>query len=111
VRSVDYDVWWCERCRDPLVLRYGKIFTFYSGCPSCRAKTLSSSTTTITRATEYSGGSERVDQKCAHCNYRNSFTRSTPRITRSSSSSSSSSSSRSSFGGGSSSGRGSSGSW
>lgn len=117
VGSVDYDVWWCERCRDPLVLRYGKIFTTYSGCPSCSAKTLSSSTTTLSRATEYSGGSERVDQKCAHCSYRNSFTRSTPRITRSSSSSSSSrssfssSSSRSSFGGGSSSGRGSSGSW
>lgn len=117
VGSVDYDVWWCERCHDPLVLRYGKIFTTYSGCPSCSAKTLSSSTTTLSRATEYSGGSERVDQKCAHCSYRNSFTRSTPRITRSSSSSSSSrssfssSSSRSSFGGGSSSGRGSSGSW
>lgn len=117
VGSVDYDVWWCERCHDPLVLRYGKIFTSYSGCPSCSAKTLSSSTTTLSRATEYSGGSERVDQRCAHCSYRNSFTRSTPRITRSSSSSSSSrssfssSSSRSSFGGGSSSGRGSSGSW
>lgn len=115
VRSVDYDVWWCERCRDPLVLRYGKLFTSYSGCPSCNAKTLASSTTTLSRATEYSGGSERVDERCAHCNYRNSFTRRTPRLTRSSSSSSrssfSSSSSRSSFGGGSSSGRGSSGSW
>jgi len=116
IGSVDYDVWWCGRCEDALVLRYGAIFTSYSSCPQCNAKTKSSSTTTLSRATEYSGGSERIDEKCANCSYKNSFTRTTARLTRSSSSSSSwSSSSRSSssssFGGGSSSGRGSSGSW
>lgn len=115
IGSVDYDVWFCQRCSDALVLRYGAWFTGYSTCPECRSKAKTSRTTTLSRATEYSTGSERVDERCEHCSFRNSFTRTTPRIQRSSSSSSSSrsssSSSRSSFGGGSSSGRGSSGSW
>lgn len=109
IGSVDYDVWWCGRCNDVLVLRYGAIFTSYSKCPGCSAKTKSSSTTTLSHATEYSGGRERIDERCANCSYTNSFTRSTARL--SSSSDSSSSSSSSSFGGGSSSGGGSSGSW
>ena len=113
IGSVDYDVWWCGRCRDVLVLRYGAIFSSYSKCTSCSAKTLRSSTTTLISATEYSGGTERIDELCANCAYKNSYTRSTARLSSSSdsSSSSSSSSSGSSFGGGSSSGGGSSGSW
>lgn len=110
VGSVDYDVWWCGRCRDVLVLRYGAFFTSYSKCPGCSARTKTSSTTTLSHATEYSCGSERIDERCAHCSYTNSFTRTTARLS-SSSSSSDSSSSDSSFGGGSSSGGGSSGSW
>ncbi len=110
--SVDYDVWWCGRCKDVLVLRYGAIFTSYSKCPQCNAKTKSSTTTTLSYATEYSGGSEQIDERCANCSYTNSFVRSTARLSSSSDSSSSSSSgSSSSFGGGSSSGGGSSGSW
>ena len=112
IKSVDYDVWWCGRCDDVLVLRYGAIFTRFSKCPGCSAKTRSSSTTTLSSATEYSGGRARIDERCANCSYTNSYTRTTARLSSSrSSSSSSSSSSRSSFGGGSSSGRGSSGSW
>ncbi len=114
IGSVDYDVWWCGRCEDALVLRYGAIFTSYSKCPQCSAKTKSSSTTTLSYATEYSGGSQRIDERCANCSFTNSFVRATARLSKSSSSSSSSSSrssSSSSFGGGSSSGRGSSGSW
>lgn len=116
IGSVDYDVWWCGRCQDVLVLRYGAFFTSYSKCPQCSARTLSSTTTTITHATEYSGGLQRIDERCENCSHTNSYTRTTARITRSSSSSgsswsSSSSSSSSSFGGGSSSGGGSSGSW
>ena len=116
IGSVDYDVWWCGRCKDVLVLRYGAFFTSYSSCPSCSAKTRQSTTTTTRYATEWSCGSQRIDEHCVNCSYTNSFTRSTARLSsssssRSSSSSSSSSSSRSSFGGGSSSGGGSSGSW
>ncbi|MFT3709979.1 MAG: TPM domain-containing protein [Archangium sp.] len=114
IRSVDYDVWWCGRCDDVLVLRYGAWFSSYSTCSGCGAKTLSSNTTTLRHATEWSGGLQRIDEKCVNCSYTNSYTRSTARLSSSSSSSSwssSSSSSGSSFGGGSSSGGGSSGSW
>ncbi len=109
IGSVDYDVWWCGRCDDVLVLRYGAIFTSYSNCPSCSAKTKQSSTTTLQYATEYSGGLQRIDESCVNCSYTNSYTRTTARL--SSSSDSSSSGGGSSFGGGSSSGGGSSGSW
>jgi uncharacterized protein len=111
--SVDYDVWMCPDCESTLTLRYGALFTSYSKCPQCRAKTLHTRTTTITAATQYSTGVARVEEDCRHCSHRNSYTRTIPRKPRSTSSSSSSSrsSSSSSRGGGSSSGRGSSGSW
>lgn len=111
IKSVDYDVWWCGRCEDVLVLRYGAIFSSYSNCDGCGAKTSSSRTTTLSRATEYSSGQERIDQKCAACSYTNSYTRTTARLASRSSSSLRNSSSGSSFGGGRSSGGGSSGSW
>ncbi len=105
--SVDYDIWMCQGCKNTLKLRYGAFFTGYSKCSQCKAKTLHTSTTTLTHATEYSAGLARVEEECRNCSYRNSYTRTIPRETRSSSSSSGSSSG----GGGSSSGRGSSGSW
>lgn len=115
IGSVDYDVWWCGFCRDALVLDYSSWFSGHSRCPQCSNRTRTSSTTTLQHATEYSGGLQRIDERCAHCSYTNSYTRTTARLSSSSSSSSSSwsssSSSGSSFGGGSSSGGGSSGSW
>ncbi|MDY7227543.1 TPM domain-containing protein [Hyalangium rubrum] len=113
--SVDYDVWLCEGCGHTEKLRYGAIFTQFSKCGSCRAKTLKTTSRTLVSATEHSSGTAEVTERCAHCNYENKYTRSIPR--KSSSNRSSSSSSRSSFGsssrssGGSSSGRGSSGRW
>ena len=111
IKSVDYDVWWCGRCDDVLVLRYGAFFSGYSSCPGCKAKTRTSTTTTISHATEWSTGLQQIDERCANCSYTNSYTRTTARLSSSSDSSSSSSSSSSSFDGGSSSGGGSSGSW
>ena len=105
--SVDYDVWWCGRCNDALVLRYGTIFTRYSRCRSCDHKTSSSSSVTLVHATYDHGGTVEVTESCQFCNHVHRYTRHTARLTRSDSSSSSSSS----FGGGSSSGGGSSGSW
>jgi uncharacterized protein len=102
VGSVDYDVWTC-RCGQTLKLRYGKMFSSYARCRSCQARTLKVTSTTLVSATTSSEGRARVDERCAHCNYANSYERSIPRVRESSSSSSS--------GGGSSSGRGSSGSW
>jgi uncharacterized membrane protein YgcG len=129
VGSVDYDVWWCAACQDVWINDNVAWFSSYSRCPKCSARTRQSRTTTERHATEYSTGLERIDESCAHCDYRNTYTRTTARIVRTSSSSSrsswssgsssrssfssssSSSSSRSSFGGGRSSGGGSSGSW
>ncbi len=108
IGSIDYDVWQCGRCNNVLVLDYGKFFSGYSKCGGCSSKALKSTSTTLSAATEYSEGLVQIDEHCAHCNHQSSYTRSTPRITRSDDSSSSSSSS---FGGGSSSGGGSSGSW
>jgi uncharacterized membrane protein YgcG len=105
--SVDYDVWWCGRCSDALVIDYSAWFSSYSRCPQCSNRTRSRSSTTLQWATEHCGGLVQVDERCASCSYTNRYTRTTARLTRSHSSSSSSSS----FGGGRSSGGGSSGSW
>ncbi|HZH78190.1 MAG TPA: TPM domain-containing protein [Archangium sp.] len=102
--SVDYDVWWCRECCDAQVERYNAWTSRYSTCPSCDYATKSESTTTLVAATYDHGGTVKVTVTCGHCSYGNTFTRSTPQLTRSSSSSSS-------FGGGRSSGGGSSGSW
>lgn len=115
--TVDYDVWWCGRCNDPLVIRYGALFTMHFACKSCGFKTATSSSTTLVHATYDHGGQVQVTETCKHCSHSHSFIRYTSRLTRPSESSSSSNSfssgggSSSSFGGGSSSGRGSSGSW
>ena len=98
------NIWSC-RCGQALKLRYGSLFTSYGKCRSCQAKTLKATTTTLVSATTSSEGRARVDERCEHCSYTNSYERSIPRIQERSSSSSSSSSR------GSSSGRGSSGSW
>lgn len=117
--SVDYDVWYCGRCNDALVARYGALFTRYGQCTGCGFKAATSSSRTVTHATEYSTGLVEVTQRCSNCTHVGTSTRVTARIqrtsssssTRSSWSSSSSSRSSSSWGGGRSSGGGSSGSW
>ena len=108
--SVDYDVWWCESCQDAQVESYGSWFTSYAKCPRCRYRTKTENSNTIQSATYDHGGIVGVNVHCKHCDHRDYFTRSTPKLTRPSPSSSSSSGS-SSFGGGRSSGGGSSGSW
>jgi len=115
--SVDYDVWSCPSCDRVQKLRYGAIFTRYSRCPHCGAKTKNETTQTLESATEYREGRKQITEDCKNCDYHRVYYRTIPRITKSSDSSSSrsfSSSSRSSSssrGGGRSSGRGASGSW
>lgn len=106
VGSVDHQIWVCPSCGQTEKARRSRWFSGYSACPQCKAKTLKSTSTTVSAATYTSGGLIRVDQACAHCSYKNSYTRSTPRRQRSSSSRSGSG-----FGGGRSSGRGASGRW
>lgn len=103
--SVDYDVWWCTRCEDALVLRYRAWWTRYKTCPKCDFVCAMQSTRTLIHATYSSGGQVEVNLKCDRCGHHQSHVRYTPRLQRSTTSSSSSSfssgsrSSGSSFGG------------
>ena len=107
VGSVDYDVWKCGGCGHHFTLRYPKWLTGYAKCPQCANSTKSSTETVIQAATTSSSGSARVVERCAFCTFRHEYTKTLPRIQRSSSSGGSSGG-RSSFGGGRSGGGGAS---
>jgi uncharacterized protein len=107
VGSVDYDAWKCAACSHQFVLRYPAWLSSYEKCPQCHNRTKSSKETVLQAATTSSSGSARVDETCAFCNFRNSYTKVIPRVQRSSSSGSSRGGS-SSFGGGRSGGGGAS---
>lgn len=115
--SVDHDVWSCPSCGRVDKAGWTNWFSGHRRCPACAARTRRETSTTLVRATEYSGGTVRVDGRCTHCGHADSRTRSTPRLSRSRSTSfgssfgSSGGSSRGSGGGGTSSGRGGGGSW
>jgi uncharacterized membrane protein YgcG len=109
LKSIDYDIWYCGTCDDALVLPWRHLLSRHKKCEKCQYRTGEESSVTLVQATYDHGGTVRVTIRCAHCSHVKTYTRSTPRKTRSSSSSSSRSSS--SFGGGRSSGGGSSGRW
>jgi len=110
--SVDYDVWSCPVCPHVTKLRYGSFFTSLASCPKCRFITKSSTVSRIKAPTTSSSGLEQIDERCAHCEYTATSTRTVPPLPDNSSSSQSSwGSSSSSSGGGHSSGSGASGSW
>jgi uncharacterized protein len=122
IGSVDYEVLICRGCQATRIIRHGRWFSGKNRCPGCRYKTMSRYSGTLVEATYDHGGSVRVTETCAHCSWRNAYTRSTARLTppsddssssysSSSSSYSSSSSSSSSSGGGHSSGGGAGSSW
>ena len=103
VGSVDYDVWACASCPERLVIAYSR-WSSYRGCPKCQARTLSSTTTTVTAATQFSTGLEETTLDCAHCGFHDVTRRVTPVLPpppppSSSSSRSGSSGGGSSFGG------------
>jgi uncharacterized protein len=114
VGSVNYDVWFCERCEDVEIIARERWLSSKAKCVKCGYKTAQETTTTVTAATTTSQGEVRVTQRCAHCGHVHQYLRKTPTVSRSSGSSFRSSSSfrsGSSFGGGRSSGRGASGRW
>ncbi len=103
IGSIDYQIWACPTCGERKKRRASSFFSRYQTCPECRAKTLSSDSTTIEEATYTHGGEIRVDETCANCPYRYSYSRYTAQLVREeertySSSSYSSSSSNSSYG-------------
>jgi uncharacterized protein len=119
--SVDYDVWACGTCGKTLKFRHGALFTRYSRCPKCRAKTKSTTKRTIRAATYSRGGLVEVEELCHACSYRHNQPHSTPMITNATAastamwsspgSSSAPPSVNTGFSGGHSSGGGASGGW
>lgn len=114
--SVDYKVYVCPGCAFSRTAASTKWFSGFSNCKGCRARTMKSTSTTLVNATYDHGGQVQVNESCARCPFRNTYTRSTPPRTRPSSTSSrssfgSSSRSSSSSGGGRSRGGGSGSSW
>jgi uncharacterized protein len=123
LRSVDYDVWKCGTCGNHQLIPYAAWFSGAGACPSCRYRTVLTTTTVLEHATYDSGGRKEVIRDCRNCGFHDRDIVYLPQLTRPSndsasssggssySSFSSSSSSSSSSGGGFSSGGGASGSW
>jgi uncharacterized protein len=119
LRSIDYDVWKCEKCEAIQDWNYPNKSSKYSECPSCKtvAYHFVSSRTIVSATYSSSGRGEQV-HGCKFCGKTKKSSYNISRLTRSTSSgssssfgSSSSSSSGGSWGGGSSGGGGASSSW
>jgi uncharacterized protein len=111
LNSVNYDVWQCPQCQEPVLYAHNRWFAGVQNCPGCRYRTLRVQEQTMVSATYSTTGIKEINRDCQHCSYHDTDTVTLPMLTYSDSSSSSSSSSSDSSGGGSSSGDGASGSW
>ena len=88
LKSIDYDVWRCATCNEELIVPHKAMFTSVAKCPSCKYKTLKSTSKTLQAATHSHGGRVRVTRDCANCGFHDENIKSTPRLTSSSGSSS-----------------------
>jgi uncharacterized protein len=112
LKSVDYDVWFCNGCKNQESFIYPNVNTKYSVCSKCNFTTYYLvSNRTIRSATTMSEGHGEEIKACKFCNHRDVRTYTIPKVVKSSSGSSSSSSSGGSWGGGRSGGGGASSSW
>lgn len=110
IKSVDYDVWQCTGCGSKQVLRYPTDQSTYEECPKCSTVAYYVASNRILRAaTTSSEGLKEEIKICKYCQFKNTRTFSTPKL--SSSSSGGSGGGGSSFGGGRSGGGGASSSW
>ena len=87
LRSVDYDVWRCER-RHELVIPYKSHFTSYKTCPSCGYLTVGTKRRTVSKATYSSTGKAKDTHTCKSCRHQWVEAIVLPMLVRSSSSSS-----------------------
>lgn len=112
IGSIDWHVYHCDGCDFHRVVPRARIFSGYQRCSGCTNRTLKTSSRTIQPATYSSGGRVKVDERCAHCSYSNTYTRKTPKLRRPTASSGHrSGGGGSSFGGGRSRGGGAGSSW
>jgi uncharacterized protein len=108
LESVDYDVWYCDRCDHVTIEAYRPWLSKYGACRECSFRTVEGDSRVVRSATYSSSGLRETDYDCHHCNAHYTTQTTIPRKTKSSSRSGSGSSSR---GGGRSSGGGASGRW
>lgn len=74
IGSVDYDVWMCNNCNNTEVFRFDNIYTEYSECPHCHAKTFSMTRDhIILPATTISPGKGEKVYTCQYCHLRKSI--------------------------------------
>jgi len=106
LESVDYDVWYCDRCDHVTIEGYKAWFSRYGACRECQFRTVEGDSRVVKSATYSSSGTRKTDYSCHHCHAEYTVTSTIPKKTRSTSSSSGGS-----RGGGRSSGGGASGSW
>ncbi len=83
IGSVNWRVYVCPGCDFTRTVASNRWFSGYSSGRGCQARTLKSTSTTLTYATYDHGGTVQVNESCVRCPYRNSYTRSTPQRTRS----------------------------
>ncbi len=103
VGSVNYVVLLCPGCHATRTLRKRQWAPHYQPCPTCKYKTVRSTTTTVARSTYSAKGEVEVTDACSHCEYVERHRYETPRLigvlsSESSPSSGGESSSSSSFG-------------
>ncbi len=109
LRSIDYDVWRCDRCGHHEAVPWKAIFTSFKTCGACGRRTARSEQHVLQAATASSTGRMRVTSICAQCGDRTVTTTIIPKVAPSSSGGSSGGSGGgSSFGGGSAGGGGAS---
>lgn len=69
--SRDYDVWKCGKCNSVVVYAYDKVFSGYSECPNCKAKTYKRQYDTVVYpATTLREGLAKTVYECKNCGHR-----------------------------------------
>ena len=84
LKSVNYDVWVCATCQHVSIVPHKAWFSRYSKCQSCGRRTLETESRTLVRATTSHEGSEEVTERCRNCGWGRTYTRTIPRVQRSS---------------------------
>ncbi|MEJ8562247.1 TPM domain-containing protein [Yoonia sp. GPGPB17] len=67
LESVDYDVWYCDRCDHVTIEGYRAWFSRYGACRECNFRTVEGDSRVVRSATYSSTGLRETDYDCHHC--------------------------------------------
>ncbi len=102
IKSIDYDVWYCDNCAAHITMSYAALYSKYKDCPACQAKTYKeTSNRIIESATTTSTGLGVKTFACKNCSYTKEEQYTIPRKSSSSGGSGGSGGGGGSWGGGS----------